>query len=225
MDMHEVDNITIGLGNIYVLIISMAGLMFILSLWNVDFKTLFTTLSIVAAGIAIISKDYISAVIAGFILTFSKEVSIGDYVQIGDKKGKIIGLTLSKISLLTEDDDVVFLPNDKVYNGEIINYTKVEDKKVSISFEIPSIAVKSVEVLEKDLISTVSPFKHHIKVDSYDLKVVDIKKDSISFKFQYAIDKIDRSMEAEIKRKTVRHIVRKLASTGAQAIMDKTEIK
>ncbi|HMQ07675.1 MAG TPA: mechanosensitive ion channel [Saprospiraceae bacterium] len=225
MGIHEVDNITSGLGNIYAFIVSIAFLMFVLSLWNIDFKTLFTSLSIVAAGIAIISKDYISSVIAGFILTFSKEISIGDYVQIGDKKGKIIGLTLTKISLLTDDEDVVFLPNDKVFNGEIINYTKVEEKKVSISFEMPLYAVKSVEALEKDLIDTVSPFRNHIKPDSYDLKVFDIRKDSIVFKFQYAIDQIDRSMEAEIKRKTVRHLVRKLVTAGAKASREKEGIK
>ena len=44
---------------------------------------------------------------------FSKELNIDDYVKIGDYKGKILDINLSKVVLQNDDDDILYLPNDK----------------------------------------------------------------------------------------------------------------
>ena len=203
----QIDNVVVGLQNVYYLILSGAVLLSLAAFWNLDPVDLFTSLSIVAAAIAIISKDYISEIISGMIITFSKELAIDDYIRIGDQRGKIIDITLTKIALLNEDDDIIFLPNNKVYTSEIVNYTKKEIKKVSIEFEINIQALKTVEELESDLIASISDYKEHIVSNSYNLKVVEIRKDSIDLKFQYVLHRINRELEREIPRKTVRRVV------------------
>lgn len=201
------DNVLIGLRNIYYIVLTAAGLTTLLGFWDIDLKTLFTTLSIVAAAIAIISKDYVSEIISGIIISFSKEVNIDDYVKIGEQKGKIIDINLTKIALLNEDDDVIFLPNNKVFSGEIVNYTRREIKKVSIEFEVLTTSIQTVEELESDLIRSIREYEAHIEPASYNLKVVDIRKDSLSLKFQYVLREINRELEREIRRKTIRRVV------------------
>jgi len=124
----------------------------ILGFWGIDFKSLLTSLSIVAAAIAIISKDYVSGIISGIIISFSKEINIDDYVKIGDNTGKILEINLSKITLLNDDDDIIYIPNDKVYMSEIINYTKKEIKKVSIDFELSIKYHTTIECLKTTLL-------------------------------------------------------------------------
>lgn len=123
-----------------------------------------TSLSIVAAAIAIISKEYVSCIISGIIISFSKEINIDDYVRIGDTKGKILDINLTKITVLNEDDDVIYIPNDRAYMADIINYTKKEIKKVSIDFELGMEYHTTIEQLErvfllhlKNIISLLSP--------------------------------------------------------------------
>lgn len=204
----KADNVIIGLNNIYYLVLVGAGIMTTLGYWGIDFRTLFTTLSIVAAAIAIISKDYIAEIISGIIISFSGEVAIDDYIRIGDQKGKVIDINFTKIALLNEDDDVIFIPNAKFFSSEIVNYTKREIKKVSIEFEVMIQYLKTIEELETDLIHAISDYESHIEAGTYNLKIVEIRKDSLSLKFQYVfLREINRELEREIRRKTVRRIV------------------
>src|SRR5690606_28119309 len=49
----------------------------------------FTSITIVAAAIAIISKDYITNMINGLIVMFSDQFTLGDTIKVGEHEGKI----------------------------------------------------------------------------------------------------------------------------------------
>lgn len=201
------DNVVIGLENIYYLLLSGATIVLVLAFMGVPPENLFTSLSLFAAAIAIVSKDYISEIISGMIISFSREISIGDYIKIGTNKGKIIDLKLTKIVFLNDDDDIIYIPNNTVFNSEIINYTRKQVKRVNIEFEVDLKAIKNIEALEADLIETVKDYQEHIQPGSFALKIGDIKKDSVTLKFQYILNQINRELEQDIRRKTVRRVV------------------
>jgi small-conductance mechanosensitive channel len=213
-----VDNVLLALKNIYYLLIAGAIITTVIGFFGIDPKTLFTSLSIVAAAIAIISKEYISEIISGIIIGFSSnEISVGDYIKVGPHKGKLIDLGLTKIAFLNEDDDILFIPNTQVFSSEIVNYTKKQIRRVSIEFEVALAAVQSVEQLEEELTRALNDYHQFIEPGSYLLRVVDIRKDSLNLKFQYTLKRINRELEIEIRRKTVRHIVVYLkANLGAK---------
>ena len=207
------DNVVLGIKNIYYLLMAGAIITTILGLFGIDPKTLFTSLSIVAAAIAIVAKDYISEIISGIIISFStNELSVGDYIKIGQHKGKITDINLTKIAFLDEDDDIIFIPNTKVFSSEIVNYTKKQIRRVSIEFEAPLSAIPSVEALEAYLTDSLKDYHEFIEEGSFWLRVVEIRKDCIFMKFQYVLKQINRELEIEIRRRTVRRIVRYLKS-------------
>ncbi len=213
MQAKQADNVVLGIKNIYYLLIAGAIITTILGLFGIEPKTLFTSLSIVAAAIAIVSKDYISEIISGIIISFSSnELSVGDYIKIGQHKGKIIDLNLTKIAFLDEDDDIIFIPNTKVFSSDIVNYTKKQIRRVSIEFEAALSAVPSVEALEAYLTESLKDYHAFIEPGSFWLRVVEIRKDSLSLKFQYVLRQINRELELDIRRRTVRRIVRYLKS-------------
>lgn len=204
---NRMDNVLLGLHNIYLLLMTAAVLAAVLSLAGIDFKSLFTGLSIVAAAIAIITKDFITNIISGIAISFSNEFTIGDYIRIGDNKGKVTDITLSKVSLLTDDDDVVFIPNSFFFADQIINHSKKGKRTVNIEFEVSLASLDTVEELEADLIQSLNEYLEFIEAESFRLRIMDIQKDSLSFKFQYVLKGIDRDLEREIKRKTIRRVV------------------
>lgn len=219
------DNVVIGLENLYYLLLGGATIVLVLAFMGVPPRELFTSLSIVAAAIAIVSKDYISEIISGMIISFSREISIGDYIKIGTNKGKIIDLKLTKIVFLNDDDDIIYIPNNTVFNSEIINYTRKQVKRVNIEFEVDLKAIKNVEALEADLIETVKDYHEHIQPGSFALKIGDIKKDSVTLKFQYILNQINRELEQDIRRKTVRRVVnyvKKNLNAGANMVAKAT---
>lgn len=202
------NNVTLGTRNTYYLIVSIAAIGFILSLTGVEFGTLFTSLSIIAAAIAIITKEFLAPIIAGFHIALSNTISINDYVKIGELKGKVVDIRLTKLKLQSEDDELIIISNEKAYFSEIINYTKGNVRKININFDLSPNNFITIEALEKELIDEIKDYASHIEDQSYLLKVGDITKDVIKFKFQYELKKNDdRILEEEIRRKTVRKVI------------------
>ncbi len=201
------DNFIIGVGQIYFLLLVVGLVVGLLSLFRIDARQLFTSLSIVFAGIAILTKDYISNMINGMIITFSGQLSIGDNVGIGQHRGKIIDITLQNIHLLNDDDDMIFIPNSLLLSAEVINYTRREVKRTSIEFEIDLKHLKNVEELERILINTLSPFQDMIKMETLYLRVAEVQKDCVSMKFQYILKEPNKDLERQIRRITTRRLV------------------
>lgn len=210
----RLDNVLAGLNNIHALLISGAVLATVLSLFGIDFQKLFTGLSIVAAAIAIITRDFIANILSGIALSFSQEFSIGDYIRFGEHKGKVIDITLSKTALLNDEDDVIFIPNNHFFLHETINHTKKGQRTVNIEFELNLNAIETVEELEEDLINSLQEFHEFIEENTFKLRVEEIKKDSLFLKFQYVLKRTDRSVEREIKKKTVRRVVNFIRREG-----------
>ncbi len=222
------DNFTIGMNNLQALIVFSLLLFSILSLFGINLVKLFTSLSIVAAALAIISKDYISNLISGFIITFSNEVDIEDDVKIGTHKGRVMDIGLTTLLLLNDDDDIISIPNNTVFNEEVINYTRREVKKSSIDFDLPIGAIDTVEDYENVLTSLLEPFKDKIRPGSIDLRVKEIKHDYLSLKLQYIVEPPDREVSRSIKKVVVRKVVelsgksneRAQTSHGSSGLLD-----
>ncbi|HEX2898318.1 MAG TPA: mechanosensitive ion channel domain-containing protein [Bacteroidia bacterium] len=196
-----------GLRNLFLLFSGLVVGATLFGFFGIDFKTLFTTLSIVAAAIAIVTKEFINDMIVGIFLGFSKDFEIGDYVKIADEKGKIVEIGLTKIKLLNDDDDLMIIPNNKVYSSEVTNYTKRDIRILSIDFQIAIAKITSIDALESDLIHSLDSFAEYIHEDSFLLKIVEVKKEHLDLKFQYRLKNLDREMQRQIRRKTVRQVL------------------
>lgn len=201
------DNFTIGIRHIYSIVLSMGLVLGLLSLFRIDARSLLTSISIVFAGIALLTKEYISNMITGMINTFSGEISIGDNISIGQHKGKVLDVTLQKVHLLNDDDDVIYIPNILFHTVEVVNYTKRQIKRTSVEFEIGISHLNNVEEIEKMLVETLQPFNDMIHADSYYLRVAEVRKDFVLMKFQYILKEPNKELERIIRRKTVRKIV------------------
>ena len=200
------DNILIGVTNVYRILFSLGLIVTLFAFFGIDVRTLLTSLSIVAAAFAIISKDFINDIVVGVYNSFSDNFEIDDYVKIGDQKGKILEIGLMKLKLLDDNDVIVYIPNIKVYASEIVNYTKRDIRQMSIDFQLDIRFVKNIEMLEEELRRSLEKFSEYIVQDSYNLKIVDMKKDYIDFKFQYTLIQMNRDLQMSIRKQTVRQV-------------------
>lgn len=200
------ENFNFGINNISKFLIGFGAIVTLFAFFGIDFKSLITSLSIVAAAIAIITKEYISDFIVGLYFSFSSNIEIGDYVKVDDIKGNILEIAMLKIKILNDDDALVIIPNSKVYNSDIVNYTKRDFRSLSIDFQIDINAIKNLELFEAELISSLDPFKEYLEPNSFNLKIEEMKKDSIDIKFQYTLKALDQSVQKKIRKNTVRHV-------------------
>ncbi|NMM47474.1 mechanosensitive ion channel family protein [Marinigracilibium pacificum] len=205
----SVDNFVLGINRIADLINVFVFIGFILLLMNINPLEFVTSLSIVAAAIALLSKDYISNMINGMIIMFSDEISLGDYIQIGNNKGRVQNITLTNIHLNNDDEDLIFIPNNVVMNSDITNFSKRKIKKISFDFDIKNTGL-DIESLEKYLANKLNEFQKHIQKDSFNLKIVKINENYTSLKFQFVMNKMNKSVEKEIRKVTLRSVLKYL---------------
>jgi small-conductance mechanosensitive channel len=205
------DNFTIGIGHISKVIYFLLAFVILLSLFNISVKEAITTLSLIAAAVVLMTKDYISNLINGMYLTFAKVVTIGDQVSIDGNKGKIQDITLTNVHLLNDDDDIIYIPNNKVFSSEIINYTRRELKRTSIEFEVDPLIISDIEGLERRLIEILAPHIHEIQPGTCQLKTVSVKKDVLQLKFQYILNEpLNKEVDKKIRRFFIRRLVKVL---------------
>jgi small-conductance mechanosensitive channel len=205
------DNFTTGISQIASIVYSLLFAALIMSMFSISVKEALTTLSLLAAALVLITKDYISNLINGMYMTFARIVNIGDTVKIAESHGKIIDITLSNVHLLNEDDDIVYIPNNNVFASQIINYTRRELKKSSIDFELNVEYIDQLERLEREIIFALKDQQELILPESMVLKVNSIKHDYCAFKFQYILhDPLNKDHDNRIRRQVIAYVMRQV---------------
>src|SRR5690606_28459903 len=116
----------------------------------------FTSITIVAAAIAIISKDYITNMINGLIIMFSDQFTLGDTIKVGEPEGKITAVTLLHLVLTNEVADLVMFLNYLLLIFQVINHSKQYIKKLTFEFDmkiVPGLDVNEIEHKVREVIS------------------------------------------------------------------------
>jgi len=131
------------ISNILNVIAALLALMFLFAINPLEFLT---SLTIVAAAIAILSKDYVTNMINGLIIMFTDQFSLGDQIKIGDNTGKISDITLLNLVLKNENDDSIIIPNNLVFAAQVVNQNQ-KRKNIKLYFELPlSVLISTLEV-------------------------------------------------------------------------------
>ncbi|TAF64414.1 MAG: mechanosensitive ion channel protein MscS [Cytophagales bacterium] len=201
------NNFVIGVNQIFALGEGLAVFFAILLLFGINAVEFFTSISIFAAALALLFKDYISNMINGMIMMFANEISIGDYVRIGLHKGRIMDITLRNIHIATDDDEVLFLPNNVVFTNEIVNYSRKIGTKESVEFEMDYAYLDDIRTLEEYLSNALQEYEQYLDKDSFNLKTAELRKDYALLKFQFNLVTPDLDVELKIRRIVARKVV------------------
>jgi MscS family membrane protein len=212
----EKANFQYGINHIATVVMVLGSIVYLFQLFGIDVKTLLTSMSIVAAAIAIITKDYITDFLVGLYFSFSKNFEINDYVRMGEFRGKITELQIFKVQLLNDDDDSVLIPNSKIYNTEITNYTRRDVGLMGVDFELGTTNISTIERLESDLANSLRDLMEFIEPNSFNLRIVEMK-------FQYRLKRFDRELQRQIRKKTVRQVFNYIASKTVTKEIEKPE--
>lgn len=109
---------------------------------GIDVTGIVALASVLTLAISLSIQNALTNVISGFTLLYTKPFSSGDFVEIAGQSGSVqeIGLTYTKLS--TPDNKNVSIPNSAVTSAEIVNYTVLGTRRVSVeiavSYEAPT---------------------------------------------------------------------------------------
>lgn len=213
----QTDNIIKSISNGFTIFIYFSLFFLFLKYNGVSPVQFFTSISIVAAAIAVISKDYLTAILSGFFIAFTKVINIGEYITVGPNKGTVKDIKLTKLLLENDQGELIILGNEKVFLSDIINHSRSNKRQVVLDFELSPSQSYNIEELEKSLIESISKYTDHIVPDSFSLRVEQILIDKISFTFLYTLEKLEVEVAKEIRRKTIRNLIKFIQSKHTPA--------
>lgn len=131
------DNFVIGihsLTSVLSFLVLIGGFFFV---FEVDVRVFLTSIGVFAFAIVWIGSEYIKNFIDGFLMMFSEDFKIGDYIRIDPTiKGVIVDITFRATKIKTDEGDTLFVPNSKILHSEVINYSKAHIKRVTVPFSM-----------------------------------------------------------------------------------------
>lgn len=194
------DNFILGINRIVSVLNTVFLIIALMIFMGQDPKQFLTSITIVAAAIALTFKDYITNMINGLIIMFSDRLSLGDHIRVQDQEGKIVDITLINIILQNEDNDMVLIPNSVLFTTVVVNQSKQNIKKLTIEFELDVQYGYTPGSLEEYLSPIIEPYLDYIMQEGFSVKTIEIKKDTVRFKTQILLKYFDRTKERAIRR-------------------------
>lgn len=104
---------------IYVL----AGLV-VLGLWDVSPESLVVSAGVATVFLGLAARQTLGAVLAGFVVLFSRPFELGDWVVVDDIEGIVTDITVVNTQIRTFDEEYVMIPNDVVTATEVVNRSR-----------------------------------------------------------------------------------------------------
>lgn len=116
---------------LYIAVIIMA-----LSVLKVPMSSIITILGAAGLAISLALQSCLSNLSGGFIILFTKPFTTGDTIELDGSVGRVRDIGIFYTKMLTFDGKTVFIPNGKVTDAKIVNYTETPARRIDMSFAI-----------------------------------------------------------------------------------------
>lgn len=133
-----------------------------------------------AAGLAIgmAFSGTLSNFAGGVMILFFKPFKVGDFVNVQGEEGTVSEIQIFNTFLSTPDNKVIILPNGPVANGNIINFTKSDKRRVTLSIGISY--GDDVKLARKVISEIIESDKRILKDPAYFIGLGELAESSIN---------------------------------------------
>ena len=114
-----------------------------------NFISLITTSAVLTAVVGLALQSTIANLFAGIVLHMDRALGVGDWVQVGQRTGRITQIRWRSTILRTTDGDTVILPNNHFTQSDVHNYSRPHPRhrvwlRVSFAYDHPPNDVRAV---------------------------------------------------------------------------------
>lgn len=125
-----------------------------LSVMKVPISSIITILGAAGLAVSLALQTCLSNLAGGFIILFSKPFVTGDIIEIDGTVGTVRAISILYTKIDTFDGKTAFIPNGKVSDAKLINYTESPLRRIDLTFPISYTAdFKKAQALITEVIS------------------------------------------------------------------------
>jgi small-conductance mechanosensitive channel len=159
------------------------GIIIIVSTAGVDMSILTILFGTLGIGIGFGLQSVFSNFISGIIILIEHPVKFGDRIEIGDTSGNVVKISARAITILTNDNINIIVPNSDFINKEVINWSHNDNV---VRFRIP-IAVSfssDVRLVEKLLLEVALENEDVLKDPDSVVRFINFGESALNFELR-----------------------------------------
>jgi small-conductance mechanosensitive channel/CRP-like cAMP-binding protein len=146
----KVPSILIDLGRTVLVLVGLA--IIFANVWGADLEGLLTALGVGSLVLGLALQDSMGNLFSGIALLFERPFSVGDWLEIEEKVGRVVSITWRSVHLRTPQDQLIIVPSSVLAQGSFFNYSRpspVHGEELEISFSYDDPPNKVLGILEE----------------------------------------------------------------------------
>ena len=100
------------------------AILVVFGIWGVDPGDLLVGAGVATVVLGLAARQTLGAVLAGFVVLFSRPFELGDWVVIDDNEGVVTDISIVNTQIRTFDEEYVMIPNDIVTDTQVVNRSR-----------------------------------------------------------------------------------------------------
>ena len=203
-----VDSFTLGITRLSRTLFVFTFSLFVIDLF-IPIQTFIGSLTVAIAVLGLAFRDVVTNFINGLNIMFSSPFQLGEYIKVGELKGKIKDMTFTHVHLITEAQDVVFVPNNVLFLKEVTNFSKSKTKKILVRMVVDKSWFQRYEELRAYIVTNASQrFSSNIKKPgNIRIRVDTLERDAVTWIIEYQVSRYDFELETELRNYTAQLFV------------------
>jgi len=123
--------------------------------WDIDRFLAGSAVVSIVLGLAL--QETLGNFFSGLVMQASPPLAIGDWIICGAHEGKVVDMTWRAVTLHTNDDNFIHIPNATIAKAEVINYnapTTATARSVKVGLESDVAPADAIDVLKTAALET-----------------------------------------------------------------------
>ncbi len=170
-------------------------------------------LGALGVGIGLGLQGIVNNLVSGVILIFEQPFTIGDYIQLGDKKGRVLDIGIRSSKLVLEEGAELIMPNADLLSGMVVNWTTRNDNvRIDLLFSI--VPDHSFEEIQQMIIEDLAANEHVVKSIPPEILLTSQSDKAMNLDVLIWIDDVHK--QQSIKSQVLQYLYTCLAKRGVK---------
>ncbi len=197
------------------LVIIIGGVLLAVVASGVSIDKFTVVLGALSVGIGLGMQNIVSNFVSGIILIFEKPFRIGDYIELADKKGRILDIGIRSSKMLTGQGSEVIIPNGDLLSNRLVNWSS-RGTYLKTEFTLKVGGDTDMQQLRTIIQESASQLDESVDGMPPEVVVTGIGADAIELKVVAWIRSI--SSESSLKSELLQQLVGRLRDVGIRLL-------
>ncbi|MBA3827674.1 MAG: mechanosensitive ion channel [Taibaiella sp.] len=197
------------------LILIVIGFLIAIAASGLPLDKITIVLGALGVGIGLGLQSIVNNLVSGVILIFEQPFRIGDYIELGDKRGRVLDIGIRSSKLVMDEGAELIMPNGDLLSGRVINWTLRND---NVRLELPLSVEQghTFDEIKQIVISVLNKNEHILKTDTSEVLLLGIKEKAMLINVLAWIDDV-HNMQT-IRSGLLNSVINELAEKGIKMI-------